>query len=363
MSAQRQSVLVTGGAGYFGSLLVQRLIDGGHAVRVLDINRPDPVIAGVEVVQGDVRDAAIVRRACEGVDVIHHNVALVPLAKDKSGFKTVNEGGTRTLLEAAAGARVRKVIHVSSSAVYGAPKSNPVTEKTTPSPGEEYGAAKLAAETICREFMARGLDVTIIRPRTIMGHGRLGIMQILFEWIRTGAAVPVLGGGRNTYQFVHADDLASACLAAADRAGATEYNIGASKFGTMIETLKGLATHAGTGSKIVSVPMAPAEAATRIAGALGASPLGPYHALMYGRSMWFDIGKAERELAYQPKFSNVEMFCHSYDWYVAHRQETLAKSGGSLHSMPVKQRILTLLPYVLAWLPAAGPERSRRAAN
>src|SRR5436190_16500819 len=95
VSANRQAVLVTGGAGYFGSLLVQRLSHEGHAVRVLDINRPEPLIEGVEVVQGDVRDAAIVRRACEGIDVIHHNVALVPLAKDKAGFKTVNEGGTR----------------------------------------------------------------------------------------------------------------------------------------------------------------------------------------------------------------------------------------------------------------------------
>lgn len=348
-----QTVLVTGGAGYFGSLLVQRLVDQGQAVRVLDVNRPDPLRPGVELVQGDVRDANVVRQACEGIEVVHHNVALVPLARDRSGFWSVNEGGTRTLLDAALAARVGKVIHMSSSAVYGAPKSNPVDESTPPSPGEEYGRAKLAAEKICRDFRARGLDVTIIRPRTIMGHGRLGIMQILFEWIREGAAVPVLGGGRNVYQFVHADDLASACLAAADRKGATDYNIGAAEFGTMLEALQGLARHAGTGSRIVSVPMRPAELITRIAGSLGVSPLGPYHALMYGRSLWFDIRKAQEELAYRPRFGNVEMLCHSYDWYLAHRDETLARRSGSLHAMPVKQSALKLLPHLLAWLPAA----------
>jgi nucleoside-diphosphate-sugar epimerase len=73
-----------------------------------------------------------------------------------------------------------------------------------------------------------------------MGHRRLGIMQILFEWIRQGAAVPVLDGGRNTYQFIHGDDLAEACLAAADRPGSADYNIGAAEFGTMRETLQGL---------------------------------------------------------------------------------------------------------------------------
>ncbi len=347
-----QMALVTGGAGYFGSVLVQHLLTRGDRVRVLDVNRPDPLPSGLEIVRGDVRDADAVGRACRGVDVVHHNVALVPLARDKAGFWSVNEGGTRTLLDAALAAGVRKVISVSSSAVYGAPDRNPVNESTPPRPGEDYGRAKLAAEEICREFRTRGLDVTIIRPRTIMGHGRLGIMQILFEWIRRGAAVPVLGGGANVYQFVHPDDLADACMLAADRPGSTEYNIGAAMFGTMLESLRGLAHHAGTGSKIVSIPMRPAEALTRLAGRLGASPLGPYHALMYGRSLWFDIAKAREELGYAPKYGNVEMLCQSYDWYVAHRDEIVARRGGSPHSMAVKQGVLRIAPRLLGFLPA-----------
>ena len=354
MTTSGHTVLVTGGAGYFGSLLVQRLVDRGSRVRILDVNQPDPAIPGVTVVQGDVRDAETVRRACEGVDQIHHNVALVPLARDTAGFWSVNEGGTRTLLEAALATGVRKVVHMSSSAVYGAPEINPVNETTPGNPGEEYGRAKLAAEHVCHDFRRRGLDITIIRPRTSMGHGRLGIMQILFEWIRQGAPVPVLGGGRNTYQFVHADDLADACLAAAERSGATDYNIGATEFGTMLETLQGLAMHAGTGSKVVSVPMRPAELLTRLAGSIGISPLGPYHALMYGRALWFDLSKARQELGYQPRFSNIQMLCHSYDWYLAHRAQIMARRASSPHSMAVKQQALRFLPGVLAWLPAAG---------
>jgi nucleoside-diphosphate-sugar epimerase len=345
-------VLVTGGAGFFGTVLVRHLRQREVPVRVLDINLPDPVPSGVTVVQGDVRDRAIVRAACEGVDVIHHNVALVPLARDRQGFWSVNEGGTRTLLEGALAAGVRKVVHMSSSAIYGAPKSNPVDESTTPEPGEEYGRAKLAAENLCREFRDRGLDITIVRPRTIMGHGRLGIMQILFEWVRQGLAIPVLGGGRNQYQFIHGDDLADACLAAADRSGSADYNIGAAAFGTMRETLQGLIAHAGTGSRVVSVPMAPAAALTRWAGRLGLSPLGPYHALMYGRPMWFDITRARRELHFQPRFSNIEMLCQSYDWYLANRDLILQRTMSSPHSMAVKQRALALLPHLLTWLPA-----------
>lgn len=349
----RRPVLVTGGAGYFGSVLVGRLLEAGHAVRVLDVNRPDPVPPGVEVVQADVRHAPAVRAACEGVDAVHHNVALVPLARDRVGFWSVNEGGTRAVMEAALAAGVRKVVHMSSSAVYGAPDRNPVDESTPARPGEDYGRAKLAAEGVCREFRARGLDVTIIRPRTILGHGRLGIMQILFDWIQRGAAVPVLGSGRNVYQFVHADDLAEACLAAAERPGAAEYNIGAASFGTMYQTLDGLVRHAATGSRIVSLPMWPAEIGMRAAARLGLSPLGPYHALMYGRSLWFDIGRARAELGFAPRHSNLATLCDSYDWYVAHRAQVLARRGASPHSMALEPRALRLLPALLAWLPAA----------
>ncbi len=105
------------------------------------------------------------------------------------------------------------------------------------------------AEELCREYAKKSLDVTIVRPRT-MGHGRLGIMQILFEWIRQGKNISVLGRGDNLYQFVHADDLADACIKAAARPGATTYNVGADRFGTMRETLEGLLAHAGTGSRV-----------------------------------------------------------------------------------------------------------------
>src|SRR5204863_7280130 len=113
-------------------------------------------------------------------------------------------------------AGVRKIVYTSSSAVFGVPRQNPVTEETAPEPGEAYGRTKLRAEELCR---ASGLDVTIIRPRTILAHARLGIFQTLFEWARTGYNVPVLGRGDNLYQFVHARDLADACLRAGEQPG------------------------------------------------------------------------------------------------------------------------------------------------
>lgn len=339
--------LITGGSGYFGSLLRDRLLARGQSVRVFDLADADDRRREVGFVQGDIRDAARVAEALAGCDVVYHCVAQVPLAKDRHLFHSVNVGGTENLIQAALAAKLRKVICVSSSAVFGAPKSNPVTEETLPSPGEAYGRAKLEGEHLCRAYASRGLDVTIIRPRTIMGHGRLGIFQILFEWIREGHNVPVLGRGDNTYQFVHADDLAEACILAAARPGATVYNCGAAKFSTMRETLEQLCAHAKTDSRVRSVPMMPAVAFMKLTSALGLSPLGPYHALMYGRSLWFDIAKAQRELGWQPRFSNAEMFAQTYDWYLANREKVLATSGASHHRSAVKQGALALAKHLL----------------
>ncbi len=205
-------VLITGGSGYFGSLLRDRLKERGQAVRIFDLADAEDRTPEVTFVAGDIRNEAQVRAACEGCEVVYHCVAQVPLAKDKHLFDSVNIQGTENLLKSALAAKVRKVIYVSSSAVFGVPKSNPVTEKTPPTPAEAYGRAKLQGETLCAKYTQQGLDISMIRPRTIMGHGRLGIFQILFEWIRTGYNVPVFGSGDNLYQFVHADDLAEACI-------------------------------------------------------------------------------------------------------------------------------------------------------
>src|SRR5918996_633501 len=281
--------LVTGGAGYFGDLLTRKLLARGYSVRIFDVNLATDTAPGTEVIKADIRDADAVLSACEGIDVVFHTAAEVDLTKNLHAFWSVNRDGTKNLLESCARCAVKKVIYTSSSAVYGIPKSNPVTEETVPIPVEEYGKAKLAGETLCREYAQKGLDVSILRPCTIMGHGRLGIFQILFEWIYQGENVPVLNGGKNIYQFVHADDFAEACIRASTLDGADAFNCGTDRFGTMREVLEHLCRHAGTGSKVKSLPMWPTMVAMNFSSALGISPLGAYHASMYGRSIYFDI--------------------------------------------------------------------------
>jgi nucleoside-diphosphate-sugar epimerase len=342
------TALVTGGSGYFGSILVRKLLERGYSVRIFDLSKPESMSPGLDFQEGDIRDSSAVSTACREMEFVFHNVAQVPLAKDSKLFWSVNRDGTRNLLEACVSQHTKKVIYTSSSAIYGVPKINPVTEETEPSPQEDYGRAKFAGEKLCREAAARGLDVSIIRPRTILGHGRLGLFQILFEWIYQGKNIPVLDGGKNVYQFVHADDLAEACILAGEKPGAQDFNCGASSFGTMSETLENLCRHAGTGSRLKSLPLWLIEPAMNVFSAVGLSPLGPYHSLMYGRSMYFDVSKAMQQLNWTPKYSNDAMFVESYDWYVKNREQVLGSdSDASRHKSPVKQGILALLQKFL----------------
>jgi len=335
--------LVTGGSGYLGEIIVQRLLERGDQVRVLDlVNNPDRP-KEVEYIRGDVRDRDTVRQAMDGVQLVHHNVAQVPLAKDRQQFWSVNVGGTKRVLEAAAREKVRKVILVSSSAVYGVPRRNPVTVGMRPRPREAYGKAKLAGERLTRRFVRRGLDVAIIRPRTVLGHGRLGIFQILFEWVRRGRPLYLLGKGDNRYQFVHADDLAAACLLADQRRGPATYLVGTDRFGSMRELLEGLVRHAGTRSPVRSLPFRSTQLAMKLTSKLRLSPLGDYHSLMYGSEMYFDVSHTCRALDWQPRYSNAEMIAESYDWYLSHRDEVLARTEASHHRSAVKLGALKLL--------------------
>lgn len=341
--------LVTGGSGYFGSLLVSRLLEAGHQVRILDLV-PDHDHPDVETVIGDIRDRTSVSRAMQGVDIVFHNVAQVPLARDPALLRSVNIDGTRVLLQEALASGVRKVVNTSSSAIFGIPSANPVLPTTPANPMEAYGEAKWEAERICHEFCDKGLDISIVRPRTILGHGRLGIFGILFDWIADGADPFVLGRGDNRYQFVHAEDLAEVCYLAGEKPGPAIFNAGTDRFGTMYEALDDLCRHAGTGARVRHLPARPAAAVMRLTAATRLSPFAPYHWMMYSRSMWFDIQHVQTAVGWQPKWSNSEMFVQSYDWFL-HNRSNVDDSARSSHRRSARQGALSILKNLTRLLP------------
>jgi nucleoside-diphosphate-sugar epimerase len=334
--------LVTGGSGFLGNLIARRLLARGETVRVLDVWRDPTAPAAIEYVRCDIRDRAGVAAAMRGIDVVHHNVALVPLTRSGPRFWDVNVEGSRIAAEEATKGGIQAFVHMSSSALYGAPDECPVTERTPLRPVEIYGRAKLAGEQAVREVCTRAeLPLVVIRPRTLLGEGRLGIFQILFEWIRTGTDVYVIGRGDGPFQFLHAHDLMDFYLLALDAGRPGTYNVGTDRYGTLREALEHLIDHAGSRSRVRSLPVWPAIQALRTLDALRLSPLAPWHYLTYHKPFCFDVAPL-LDMGWKPRYSNDEMFRESYDWFSRHPEGESVETG-SPHRRAVRQGLLWLL--------------------
>lgn len=335
--------LITGGSGFVGSNIARLLVERGESVRVLDLWKADDLPSEVEFVEADINDRGAVENAMRDVDYVHHNVALVPLAKAGKRYWTTNVDGTRVALEAAKRAGVRMFAHMSSSAIFGSPDKMPITNDTPRKPVEIYGRAKKAGEDIVLQAAADGQAVSIIRPRTIIGVGRLGIFHILFDWIRDGANIYVIGSGDVGFQFVHVDDLCEVSILSCLNEIPGIFNVGTDTFGTLRGDLEALCLHAGTGSKVKSLPVWPTIGSLKLLDKLGLSPLGPWHYLTYHKAFYFDSSPVYEALNWRPEHSNREMLISSYDWFKQEYDRIQTTRGSSSHKRPVKQGVLKLL--------------------
>jgi nucleoside-diphosphate-sugar epimerase len=337
-------VAISGGAGFFGLHLARRLVADGHAVRTLDVAPlDDPQLEGqVEELRGDVRSTQDARRLVAGADVLVHAAAALPIQQSRAAIRSVNVDGTAVTFAAALEAGVRRTVLISSTAVYGVPERHPIHEDDPLVGVGDYGASKIEAERLCDAFTRRGLETVIVRPKTFVGAERLGVFEILFDWIREGRRVPILGDGSNRYQLLAVEDLCDAvvrCLAAPVAGEAL--NVGAGRFGTVREDLEALIAHAGSRSRLRPVPARPAEVALRALELARLSPLAAWHYRTAHRDSFVSIDKARGLLGWEPRFSNAETLCETYDWYLAHR--SAMRAAGTTHRVPWDQRALALL--------------------
>jgi nucleoside-diphosphate-sugar epimerase len=324
-------VAISGGAGFLGLHLARRLVADGHEVRTLDlVPLDDAGLAGrIEELEGDVRVAADARRLAAGADVLVHAAAALPIQVTRAAIRSVNVEGTAVTLGAALEAGVRRVVLVSSTAVYGVPDRHPIHE----------------AERLCLAFGRRGLEPVIVRPKTFVGPERLGVFEILFDWIREGRRIPILGDGANRYQLLAVEDLVDAVVRTLDAPVAGEaLNVGAGRFGTVRDDLEGLIEHAGSRSRLRPVPSRPAELALRGLELARLSPLAEWHYRTAHKDSFVGIDKARALLGWEPRLSNAETLCATYDWYLAHRDEL--RAAGTTHRVPWDQRALGLLKRV-----------------
>lgn len=334
--------LVTGGTGFLGLHLCRYLRSLGHEVVTFDIAEmpTEERIAGVTEIRGDIRDAAQVEAAVAGCDYVVHCAAALALAKPEE-ITAVNAGGTANVIAACTKHRVKRFVYVSSTAVYGMPKFHPIFESAPLDPMGDYGVSKAEAERICLGQTA--VPAMVIRPKSFIGTGRLGIFQILFDWIECGKRIYVLGSGGNKFQLLAVDDLVTAIVLAVERGRAGEiYNVGAARYGTVNDDVGSLLAHAKTGSRIAHIPSRPAKFTLRVLELLHLSPVYRWVYDTADQDSYVSIEKAQRELGWQPEYSNADILIRTYDWYLD-KGKIMAQATGTSHRVAWKQGALKIL--------------------
>ncbi len=333
---------ISGGAGFLGLHLSRRLLADGHDVRTLDVvPLDDPELErSVDELRGDIRDRESVRKLVDGADVVVHAAAALPIQASRGSIRSVNVGGTENVLRAGNDAGVRRVVFISSTAVYGVPDKHPIEEDDPLVGVGWYGESKIDAEGLCR---VAAVETTIVRPKTFIGPERLGVFEILFDWIREGRRIYTLGKGDNRYQLLAVEDLVDAIVRAGHepKAARETFNVGATEFGTVRSDLQALIDHAGSSSRLQPVPVKPAEIALRGLELLRVSPLAEWHYKTAHKDSFVDVAKAQRLLGWQPRLSNRDALIETYDWYLANRGRVGA--AGVTHRVPWNQQALGLL--------------------
>jgi nucleoside-diphosphate-sugar epimerase len=319
-------ILVTGGTGFTGKALVRRLLDLGHEVVALDYKEGLKTAElrdwGAGVIIGSVTDAAVVRRAMEGVEVVHHLAAAFrEMNVPDTYYWEVNVQGTRNVLDEALKQGVRKLVYCSTCGVHGNIDHPPGGEDAPIQPADYYQRTKYEAEPLVRTFHQRGLPSAILRPAAIYGPGDPERFLMIFRRVSRGK-FPMFGNGKTLYHPLYIDNLVDAFVAAmADGVGDGEaYLIADDQYLEIEDLVKRVGKALNVDVKIPHYPVWPVVAAGHVVEKacrpFGITPpIFPRRVDWYRQNRAFKIDKAKRDLGYEPKVGIDEGLRRTADWY------------------------------------------------
>ncbi len=338
-------IFITGGSGFLGINLIRFLLEKNHEVVSYDLLPFEYVDCKSKItsIVGDIRDVLALQKAMKGCDSVVHAAAALPLYTDHDIYTTDVEG-TKNVLETAHNLCITRLVHISSTAVYGIPDHHPLYETDRLIGVGKYGEAKIKAETVCDEYRKKGLCVTILRPKSFVGPERLGVFALLYDWAQSGHGFPMIGDGKNRYQLLDVEDLCEAIFTSlvVDPTKANDtYNIGAAEFGTMGEDYQSVLDAAGFGKKVVATPAGPIIWILRILELLKLSPLYKWVYETASKDSFVSIEKAQKNLSFSPKYSNSQALLRNYAWYIKNKEHFDLSTGVS-HRVPWKQGLLTV---------------------
>ena len=342
--------LVTGSSGFLGSAIVKKLHKLGHEVVSLDIIEDIEISKISKFFKIDISDKNInYTDILKDVDSVHHNAALVPLTKAGVNFHKANVIGTQNILEKSIENNVKHFSHMSSSAIFGKPKNKGNVDYNEYNPTGIYGKSKYQAELeVLKTFnnnIKRFNSCSIIRPRPVVGKGRLGIFEILFDWVIDNKKIPIIGSGNNLFQFAHIEDLVDVSIETAERNISGIFNIGTDNYGTIKNDLNKSFELIGSKSKVLPIPELICIPSLFLLDKINLSPLSSWHYLSYSWEFHYDLNKTFKVLNWRPKYSNIEMIIEAFNWYKENKEKI--NLSGSSHRSKVKQQFLKLIKLFL----------------
>ena len=320
-------VLVTGATGFTGSHLARALATGGYDVRAL-VRDPararDLDASGVELTIGDLRDPATLAAAVAGMEVVYHVAAVYRSAKVSADmYRAVNATAVRRLVEAAAAAGVRRVVHCSTVGVHGDIDHPPADEDAPLKPGDIYQVTKLEGERLARDAARRlGIEVTIARPTGIYGPGDRRLLKLFRNIVRR---FPILGSGEIYYHLTYIDDLVEGFRLCGEHPAAANrtYILAGGEVTTLNELVRVIAEIAGVRTPALHVPVWPFWVAGAVCEAVCVPfgvepPLYRRRVDFFTKSRAFNIARARREIGYAPRVGLRDGIKRTLDWYREH---------------------------------------------
>ncbi|WP_102959016.1 NAD-dependent epimerase/dehydratase family protein [Mangrovicella endophytica] len=317
--------IIFGGDGFVGRHLAQKLVDDGESVIVADIVKsPLPHYARCTFIHTDVTDpAAVAAVPIQPEDMVYNLSAkmLSPIqvrAKRHDFFFPVNYHGTVNIIEAMAKAGADRLVHFTTDMIYGHTVTYPMTEEHPVAPLGEYGLSKLKTEELAAEWRAKGMRISLFRPRLIIGPGRLGILQKLFKLIDNNLPVPMIGSGKNPYQFISVFDCAEAARLAWKAGVPNEaYNLGSLNPPPVRKLLGDLIKEAGSKSFLIPTPGWAVKRTLDFLDLLNMPLMDPEQYLIADEECVLDVSKGERQLGWIPRYRDEDMLIAAYREYRA----------------------------------------------
>lgn len=340
-------VLITGGTGFLGVYLARHFLKKKYTIVLLDIAplTAKDLLGKVTVETVDIQNKRKLSEVFKKYkpQFVVHAAAALPIQHDRKTIMDINVTGTKNVLDVSLKEKVKRLVFISSTALYGVPQHLPEMEEDPISPIGHYGESKHLGEQLCLKYHKKGLKVNILRPKTFLGPERLGVFTLWFEAIYQNKPVFMLGKGHNIYQLLEVTDLCRAIESALlSRKSGDIFNIGTDKYDTWAKDLGALITHAKSKSKIVGFPVKASQIILAVLEKLNLSPIVAWHYKTLPVDSYVSIDKAKKHLSFKPTKSNKEILIESYDWYKKHRKEFLG-STGTTHRTIWNFKLLDLL--------------------